>query len=109
MDPTRDSTAKSLPDYTACAHIDTGATHNFISRQAVEKAELKPIKPLSSAISLINGAELPIAGIYPETLCITDQNKETCLQAVTLRCVDLHGFDIVLGMPWTATARPAFH
>jgi hypothetical protein len=98
-DPARDPTTAPLPDYTASALIDTGAMHNFISRQAVEKAELKPIKRLSFAVSLINGAELPIAGVYRETLRITDSNKETRLQAVTLRCVDLHGFDIVLEMP----------
>ncbi len=53
------------------------------------------------ALSLINGTELPIAGVYREALRITDANKETRLQTVTLRCVDLHGFDIVLGMLWT--------
>ncbi len=98
-DLARDSTAGPLPDYTANALIDIGTTHNFISRQAVEKAGLKPIKRLFSAVSLINGAELPIAGVYRETLRITDGIKETRLQSVTLRCVDLHGFDIVLGMP----------
>jgi hypothetical protein len=108
-DPARDPIEGPLPDYTASALIDTGATHNFISRQAVEKAGLKPIKRLSSAVSLINGAELPIAGVYRETLRITDGNKETRLQSVTLRCVDLHGFDIVLGMPWTTAAKPVFH
>ncbi len=60
-------------------------------------------------MSLINGTELPIAGVYRETLRITDANKETRLQTVTLRCVDLHGFDIVLGMPWTTRAQPVFH
>ncbi len=109
MDPSRDSTAGPLPDYTASALIDTGVTHNFISRQVVEKAGLKPIKQLSSTVFLINGAELPIAGVYRETLHITDSSKETRLQTVTLRCVDLHGFDIVLGMPWTTTAKPVFH
>ncbi len=78
-DPARDLTAGPLPDYTASALIDTGAIHNFISRHAVEKAGLKPIKRLSSTVSLINGAELPIAGVYRKTLCITDGNKETCL------------------------------
>jgi hypothetical protein len=75
----------------------------------VEKAGLKPIKQLSSAVSLINSAELPIAGVYREILRVTDGNKKTHLQAVTLRCVDLHGFDIILGMPWTTTARLVFH
>jgi hypothetical protein len=108
-DPAQDPTAGPLPDYTASALIDTGATHNFISWQVVEKAGLKSIKRLSSAVSLINGAELPIAGVYRETLHITDGNKETRLQSVTLHCVNLHGFDIVLGMPWTMTAKPVFH
>jgi predicted aspartyl protease len=98
-DPARDPTAGPLQDYTSSALIDTGTTHNFILRQVVEKAGLKLIKRLSSAVSLINGAELPIAGVYRETLRITDGNKETRLQSVTLRCVDLHGFNIVLGMP----------
>ncbi len=70
---------------------------------------MKPIKQLSSAVSLINDAKLPIAGVYRETLRITNGHKETRLQSVTLRCVDLHGFDIVLGMPWTTTAKPVFH
>ncbi len=109
IDPTRDPTAGPLPDCTASVLIDTGATHNFISRQAVKKAGLKPIKQLSSAVSLINGAELPIAGVYHKTLRITDGNKETHLQAVTLRYVDLHGFDIVLGLPWTTMAKQVFH
>ncbi len=60
-------------------------------------------------MSLINGTKLPIAGVYRETLRITDANRETRLQTVTLRCVDLHGFDIVLGMPWTTRAQPVFH
>ncbi len=60
---------------------------------------MKLIMQLFSAVSLINGAELPIAGVYRETLCITDGNKKTRLQAVTLCCVDLHEFDIVLEMP----------
>ncbi len=50
-DPVRDLTAGPLPDYTASALIDTGAMHNFISRQVVKKAGLKPIKWLSSAES----------------------------------------------------------
>ncbi len=108
-DPARDLTAGPLPDYTASAFIDTGATHNIISRLAVEKAGLKSIKRLSLAVSLINGAELPIAGVYRKTLRITDGNKETRLQAVTLPCMNLHGFNIVLRMSWTTTARPLFH
>jgi hypothetical protein len=60
-------------------------------------------------VFLINGTELPIAGVYRETLRITDANKETRLQTVTLRCVDLHGFNIVLGMPWITRAQPVFH
>ncbi len=98
-DPARDPIAGPLPDYTASALIDTGAMHNFISRQAVEKAGLKLIKRLSFAVFLINGAELPIAGIYCKTLRIIDENKETRLYIVTLRCVNVHGFDIVLRMP----------
>ncbi len=78
-DPARDPTVGPLPDYTASALIDTGATHNFISQQAVEKAGLKPIKRLSFAVFLINGAELPIVSVYRETLRITDGNKETRL------------------------------
>ncbi len=60
-------------------------------------------------MSLINGTELPKAGVYRETLRITDANKETRLQTVTLRCMDLHKFDIVLGMLWTTRAQPVFH
>ncbi len=60
-------------------------------------------------MSLINGTKLPIAGLYYKTLRITDANKEIRLQTVTLRCIDLHGFDIVLGMPWTTHAQPIFH
>jgi hypothetical protein len=40
---------------------------------------LKLIKRLSSAVFLINSAELPIVGIYRKTLHITDGNKETRL------------------------------
>jgi hypothetical protein len=98
-DPSRDPALGAAPDVTVSALIDTGATHNFISRAAVEKAGLRPLKHLASMVSLINGAELPIRGLYRETLCITDGNRETRLQTVTLRCVDLHGFDIILGMP----------
>jgi hypothetical protein len=108
-DPARDSTTAPLPDVLVSALIDTGATHNFISREAAARAGLKPIKRLTSAVSLINGTELPIVGVYRETLRITDANKETRLQTVTLRCVDLHGFDIVLGMPRTTHAQPVFH
>jgi hypothetical protein len=98
-DPVRDPTAGPLLDYTASVLIDAGATYNFIARQADKKAELKLIKQLSSAVFLINGAELPIVGVYRGTLRIIDGNKETRFQAVTLSCVDLHRFDIVLGMP----------
>jgi hypothetical protein len=85
------------------------AMYNFTLGKAVAKAGVKPIKRLTSAVSLINGTELPIAGVYGETLCITDANKETRLQILTLRCVNLHGFDIVLGMLWTTRAQPVFH
>ncbi len=108
-DLAQNPTAGPLPDYTASTLIDTGATHNFISWQVVKKAGLKTTKRLSSAASLINGTELLIAGVYHETLRITDGKKKTRLQSVTLHCVDLHGFDIVLGMPWTTTAKPVFH
>jgi hypothetical protein len=107
--PARNPTAGPLPDCRVSALIDTGATHNFISRKAAAKAGLKPIKHLTSAVSLINGTELPIAGVYHKTLRITDTNKETRLQTVTLRCVDLHGCDIVLGMLWTTRAQSIFH
>jgi hypothetical protein len=83
-DPTRDPTTAPLPDVSVSALIDTGATHNFISREAVAKAGLKPLKRLASAVSLINGTELPIAGVYRETLRITDVNQETRLQTLTL-------------------------
>ncbi len=99
MDLAREPTARPLPDYTDSDLKEKGSTHNFIMRQAFEKAGLKPIKRLSSAVSLINGAELPVAGVYRKTLRITNGNKETRLQWVTLRCEDLHEFDIVLGMP----------
>ncbi len=89
--------------------MDTGATHIFISHKAVAKAGLKPIKRLTSAVSLINGTKLPIAGAYCDALRITDANKEMRLQTVTLRCLDLQGFDIVLGMPLTTHAQPVFH
>jgi hypothetical protein len=82
--PARNPTAGPLPDCQVSALIVTGATHNFILRKAVVKAGLKPIKHLTSAVSLINGTELPIAGVYRETLHITDTNKETRLQTVTL-------------------------
>jgi hypothetical protein len=54
-------------------------------RKAVAEARLKPIKPFTSAVSLINGTEQPIAGVYRETLFITDANKEARLQTVTLQ------------------------
>jgi hypothetical protein len=108
-DPAQDPTAGPLLNYTASTLIKTGAMHNYVAQQAVEKAGLKPIKRLSSAVSLIHSAELPIAGVYLETLRVTNGNEETCLQLVTLRCVNLHEFDIVLGMPWTTEAKPVFH
>ncbi len=106
--PARNLTARPLPDCRVSALIDTGATHNFILRKAVTKAGQKPIKHLTPAVSLINSTELPIAEVYCVTLRITDANKEMHLQTVTLRYVDLHGFDIVLGMPWTTRAQPVF-
>ncbi len=104
-DLAQDPTARPLPDYTASSLIDTCSMHNFISRQAVKKAGLEPIKRLSSTVTLINGAKLPIAGVHRETLRITDGNKETRLQAVTLCCADLHGFNIVLGIPCNMMAK----
>jgi hypothetical protein len=83
--------------------------HNFILYKVVAKAGLKPIKHLTLTESLINGTELSITGVYRKTLRINGANKDTHLQTVTLRFVDLHGFNIVLGMLWTTCAQPVFN
>jgi hypothetical protein len=70
---------------------------------------MKLIKRLSLAVSLINCTKLPLTGVYCKSLRITDGNRETCLQLVTLRCVDLHRLNVVPAMPCTMAARPVFH
>ncbi len=48
-------------------------------------------------MSLINGTELPIAGVYRETLRITDANKETRLQTVTVRTTTWLAYHVRVG------------
>ncbi len=108
-DPAQDPTAGLLLNYTTSGLINTGTMHNFISRHVVKKAWLRLIKRLSCVVSLINGAELSIVGVFRKTLRITNGNRQTSLQVVTLRSVDLHEFNIVLGMPWIMTAKLVFH
>jgi hypothetical protein len=104
-----DPTTVLLPSSLVSTIIEDKAMHNTMLCKAVVWAGLKPIKCLTSAVLLFNSTELSIAGVYCKTLCITDATKETRLQTVTLQCIDLHEFNIVLGMPRTTRARPVFH
>ncbi|XP_074289104.1 uncharacterized protein LOC141614244 [Silene latifolia] len=77
--------------------FDTGATHSFISHSLSKKLKLVPSKPdIGLLIGLPTVETIPCSVVYKDCTITIEENPFL----VDLVQLDLHDFDIILGMDW---------
>ena len=89
----------SLFDTDAHVLVDSGATHSFISQEFIERVgiEMRPTE-CSMVVSLPTGDSLIVNRVYRGSkVTITSHEFEA-----DLIILDIHDFDIILGMDWLA-------
>ena len=89
----------SLFDTDAHVLVDSGTTHSFISREFIERVgiEMRPTE-CSIIVSLPTGNSLIANRVYRGSkVAIASHEFEA-----DLIVLDIHGFDIILGMDWLA-------
>ena len=92
----------SLFDTDAHVLVDSEATHSFISREFIERVriEMRPIE-CSMVVSLPTGDSLIANRVYRGSkLTIASHEFEA-----DLIVLDIHDFDIILGIDWLAKHR----
>ena len=92
----------SLFDTDAHVLVNSGATHSFISREFIERVgiEMRPTE-CSMVVSLPTGDSLIANRVYRGSkLTIASHEFEA-----DLIVLDIHDFDIILGMDWLAKHR----
>ena len=89
----------SLFDTDAHVLVDSGATHSFISREFIERVgiEMRPTE-CSIIVSLPTGNSLIANRVYRGSK-VTIARHEFEADLIVL---DIHDFDIILGMDWLA-------
>ena len=89
----------SLFDTDAHVLVDSGATHYFISREFIERVgiEMRPTE-CSIIVSLPTGNSLIANRVYRGSK-VTIASHEFAADLIVL---DIHDFDIILGMDWLA-------
>ena len=92
----------SLFDTDAHVLVDSGATHSFISREFIERVgiEMRPTE-CSIVVSLPTGDSLITNRVYRGSK-VTIASHEFEADLIVL---DIHDFDIILGMDWLAKHR----
>ena len=92
----------SLFDTDAHVLVDSGATHSFISREFIERVgiEMKPTE-CSMVVSLPTGDSRIANRVYRGSK-VTIASHEFEADLIVL---DIHDFDIILGMDWLAKHR----
>ena len=85
------------------ALIDSGASSNFISKAFVMKRKLsmRPLQGASTTVRLANGQLERISKCVHGDLVIDNSSEQ-----ITFTVIKLHGYDIILGMPWLAKHDP---
>ena len=96
------TTTISLFDTDAHVLVDSGATHSFISREFIERVriEMRPTE-CSMVVSLPTGDSLIANRVYRGSK-VTIASHEFEADLIVL---DIHDFDIILGMDWLAKHR----
>ena len=92
----------SLFDTDAHVLVDSGATHSFISQEFIERVGIK-MRPTecSMVVSLPTGDSLIANRVYRGSK-VTIASHEFEADLIVL---DIHDFDIILGMDWLAKYR----
>ena len=89
----------SLFDTDAHVLVDSGATHSFISLEFIERVgiEMRPTE-CSMVVSLPTGDSLIVNKVYMGSK-VTIASHEFEADLIVL---DIHDFDIIMGMDWLA-------
>ena len=92
----------SVYDHDACALVDPGATHSFISIPFTERHQIE-FQPIDGrmVVSIPNGDTMISERIVPGSRLVI-QNKDFPADLIVL---GIHDFDIVLGMDWLSKHR----
>ena len=93
----------SVSGHRAIILIDSGATGNFVSASFVEKHRLPSI-PLAKQdfVTLADGSQQAAGSTVP-SLPVSVMSYSDCIDFISL---PLHGYDIILGMPWLRAYNP---
>ena len=103
-DSTSDVVISSISLFDTDAHVlvDSEATHSFISREFIERVgrEMRPTE-CCMVVSLPTGNSLIANRVYRRSK-VTIASHESKADLIVL---DIHDFDIILGMDWLAKHR----
>lgn len=86
--------------YYLVALLDTCATSNFISQQAVKELGLGPGEALPRGLRTLGGQPLQTYRQHPVFVDAGDSRGRSVHTSGTFIAADFVGFDIILGLPW---------
>ena len=89
----------SLFDTDAHVLVDSGATHSFISREVIERVGIEMKSTECSMVVSLPTSDSRIANIVYREGKVTIASHEFEANLIVL---DIHDFDIILGMDWLA-------
>ena len=94
-------------DRIAKALIDCGADGNFVSRMLAKELQIEPTETAGTQYATLNGQRLFVAGQSRSRFKVCDSKGQERGCVADLVHGDIHGYDIVLGMPWLEQWNPA--
>lgn len=92
----------SIGNHEFTALLDTGSTHNFVSREVAHQVGLQFTENRGASVIVANGERLPCGGVAPDVaIRIGDEFFTVDCYSIKLDC-----YDMVLGVKFMRTLGP---
>nr|OQO15701.1 hypothetical protein B0A51_17499 [Rachicladosporium sp. CCFEE 5018] len=87
--------------------VDCGSAGNFVSQTAALEVGLKATEPAETQYAALNGQSLRVTGQGDVPLAVTDSHGRTIGGKAKFNFGRIHGYDVILGMPWLEQWNPS--